>query len=238
MIHLRAKRQAMKMTNKMENRNLRNVIENKAQVSRVSDGSGTENSHRTLLPHGSPARNVIRNATIIEETCFAMATTTDTGEEDSHGASEVIKSPLSDDTDHVIPNDKSTEFMLSPASEDNAHDFREGDSGYSAPLNVEVETRFSAMTSPTSPKNLLSPPPKTSFLGFRNHSPKHKGNNAVEESPRKHVTRFNFHMRHSKKKKEKLSTRRERKATKTLAIVLGKDVLIVLLIYWVIRMTF
>ncbi len=43
-----------------------------------------------------------------------------------------MKSPLSDDTDqmtdsHVIPNDKSQEFMLSPNSED-SH-VVEGDSG-------------------------------------------------------------------------------------------------------------
>ena len=54
------------------------------------------------------------------------------------GAENLIKSPLSDDTDqltdsHVIPNDKSQEFMLSPNSED-SH-LSEADSGRS-PLRV------------------------------------------------------------------------------------------------------
>ena len=40
------------------------------------------------------------------------------------------------------------------------------------------------------------------------------------ESPKRSITRFNFH-RHSKKKKDKRD-KRERKATTTLAIVLGK----------------
>ncbi|GFR60427.1 dopamine D2-like receptor [Elysia marginata] len=38
---------------------------------------------------------------------------------------------------------------------------------------------------------------------------------------KKGVTKFNFHMRTSRKRKEKSSSRREKKATKTLAIVLG-----------------
>ena len=43
-----------------------------------------------------------------------------------------------------------------------------------------------------------------------------------DESPKRSITRFNFH-RHSKKKKDKRD-KRERKATTTLAIVLGKSV--------------
>ena len=39
---------------------------------------------------------------------------------------------------------------------------------------------------------------------------------------KKGVTKFNFHMRTSRKRKEKSSSRREKKATKTLAIVLGE----------------
>ncbi|XP_070202012.1 dopamine D2-like receptor [Littorina saxatilis] len=49
------------------------------------------------------------------------------------------------------------------------------------------------------------------------------GNEEGDGSSRqkKGVTKFNFHMRTSRKRKEKSSSRREKKATKTLAIVLG-----------------
>ena len=121
--------------------------------------------------------------------------------------------------------------------------------GYHAPTTIEVETQFmtssnpvakevtspaSTVTSPASTRNLLSPSPRKSpLLGFRhNHSNKNaKNNNTLtvptedhpsEESPKKSVTKFNFHMRHSKKKKDTRRDRRERKATTTLAIVLGK----------------
>lgn len=45
----------------------------------------------------------------------------------------------------------------------------------------------------------------------------------VGSPTKKGVTKFNFHMRPSRKRKEKSSSRREKKATKTLAIVLGKS---------------
>ena len=184
--------------------------------------------------HGSPDRGrslASHHVTNNHETSFTnVVTTTDTGEDESHcGMGDVIKSPLSDDTDHVIPNDKSTEFMLSPQSEDSHGEYRDGGdtSGYSPPVAIVVETQFAGnVTSPTSPKSLLSPVApraKSTMLGFRNHAAcrlnfmkrEHK------ESPRKSVTKFNFHLRHSKKKKQSTAIRRERKATKTLAIVLG-----------------
>lgn len=46
--------------------------------------------------------------------------------------------------------------------------------------------------------------------------------NCSSSRHKKGVTKFNFHMRTSRKRKEKSSSRREKKATKTLAIVLGK----------------
>lgn len=56
-------------------------------------------------------------------------------------------------------------------------------------------------------------------------SPKKK----AKRDHKKGVTKFNFHMRTSRKRKEKSSSKREKKATKTLAIVLGKvDVVSVL----------
>lgn len=226
-IRLRARKQAMKMTKQLGNdRHMRNVIENKAQV------AAPEEEHRHVAPqrrqhcpvHGSPnsSRLATHNQTN-HETSFINVTTTDTGEDDSHCA-DVIKSPLSEDTDHVIPNDKSTDFMLSPQSEDSHGEYREGDTGYSPPVAVVVETHFTHTTSPTSQKILLSPQTRKPVLGFKNHAAAKLNflKREDKESPRKSVTKFNFHLRHSKKKKQSSAIRRERKATKTLAIVLGK----------------
>ena len=82
------------------------------------------------------------------------------------------------------------------------------------PTTIEVETQFmtssppaagvtspaSTVTSPASTKNLLSPSPRKSpLLGFRNHNKNAKNNNTLnipqedtDESPKKHVTKFNF----------------------------------------------
>ena len=102
----------------------------------------------------------------------------------------------------------------------------------SSPPAAGVTSPASTVTSPASTKNLLSPSPRKSpLLGFRNHNKNAKNNNTLnipqedtDESPKKHVTKFNFH-RHSKKKKDTRRDRRERKATTTLAIVLGRSIL-------------
>ena len=150
--------------------------------------------------------------------------------------------------DHQINNHhgSTTEFIMSPTSDESPNEFlhrNEGDIGYSAPHTVEV-------TSPASTKQLLSPPLQASprpyreklFLlsGLKQHlTPRQKqrynGNSCrgksnssetidgdISSTPKKHVTKFNFHLRHNKKKRDRsLANRREKKAVTTLAIVLG-----------------
>ena len=136
-------------------------------------------------------------------------------------------------------------FVMSPTSDESPNEFLQrvdGDSGYSAPHTVEV-------TSPASTQQLLSPTmiqsprPMRSRLfllsGIRHVSPRFKQRQNCSERnhsnggsddlistgtpPKKHVTKFNFHLRHNKKKKDRsLANRREKKAVTTLAIVLGK----------------
>lgn len=258
-IRLRARKAAMhKMARVIENRAEYNVIENRAQTRTIatSDTSATEDGcQRELLPSSnSNAGGTLKNSTarcafarspIAEETSFSRfnkaSTTEGSGEDESHSQSQAeggdgVRSHNSDDDGaHVIPNNRSAEFTLSPSSEENHNRLgthvsfnRDVDSGYSAPTMVEVETNFAAVTSPTSSRVLLSPPPRRPVMGQiqpHNGASKKKGGRKSPDASRS-VTRFNFHLNrhHTKKKKDRTTTnKRERKATKTLAIVLGKS---------------
>ena len=238
---MRAKKAAMhKKTKVLQNKSLANVIENTAQTTKSTAqgnngnaGNSNEIPERELLPQGRSLR--AECATIAEETTTFTnmnATEANVDLSNSHlnttesDECEAVKSPMSDDAEHhVIPNDKSTEFMLSPVSEDSPLEYHPEDSGYSAPTTVEVVTTYKNKAVAGSPKRTFprmsrsktNHKPKNSTLGTRLYRYK-----ARDESPKKSVTKFNFHLRHSKKKKDKTSSRRERKATKTLAIVLGK----------------
>ena len=200
------------------------VIENKSTVSNTVAYSAEKFSTVGVPPKGSPLMPNSRTV-ITEMTSVSHAGASDTPEESSQAAEAGVKSPLSDDTDQVNSADnKSTEPMLSPISDSHDSHCEFQDSGYSAPATVEVvETQFIGTTSPTSPKALLTPPNRVPGC-FKNGgaSLAKKTKKLKTGSPKKAITRFNFHMRHSKKKKDRSATRRERKATKTLAIVLGE----------------
>lgn len=231
----RAKKFLARKAKTVDSKSLQNVIENTAttacagNLGPTTETSLTENLHdrnniyaRTgarLSGAHSGSLTLSPNPIIHEEISTALHTTSSTHEDDEDDDEDDVKSPASDDLkDHVIQNDKSAEFLMSPVSDDNSNATR---SGYAPPTTVEVETQF---TSPlgSAPKahenkSMLSLP-KKKFPGLsRNGSAKKK-----KAGGKKSVTRFNFHMRQSKKKKDKSATRRERKATKTLAIVLGK----------------
>ncbi|XP_055940221.1 dopamine D2-like receptor isoform X1 [Argiope bruennichi] len=98
------------------------------------------------------------------------------------------------------------------------------DSGYGT-SHVEQETQFT--TEQTSPKHIISGIDLAAARGQlkRNGMSKRKGDRDGSDMPGgiKKKSRFNLGRRHksSRKKREKVSAKRERKATKTLAIVLG-----------------
>ena len=68
--------------------------------------------------------------------------------------------------------------------------------------------------------NQINPDQDSRSSGRQSSSAESKGR---RKKDKKNVTEFNFHMRTSKKGKERSSSKRERKATKTLAIVLGAE---------------
>ncbi|CAG7716636.1 unnamed protein product, partial [Allacma fusca] len=146
-------------------------------------------------------------------------------------------SPDSDDC-HIIPNNQATSaFVLECVKEEEKNIVNRGsvepngnhDSGYAA-SNMGDALAPGQEPSPASPKLSLVPPQDQCKRNGLNVAPK-EGEPAALLSPgeastgsnKKPASRFTICKVHkaSRKKREKSSAKRERKATKTLAIVLG-----------------
>ena len=240
-IRERARKSNSHKKHKLENKNLKHVLAAKKAQAGSTDASTTDNSGKELIPMPMAHRKGGSGSggcttPIMEESTFTHVQNTDSLEESDEPVTTV--KPEKSEPDgatgvnggHVISNDKSAD-VLSPVSED-SHDVpSEKDSGYSAPTNVEVEDHKSPNNG--SPKRtFLSIPKRNLYVNLQHKrngatSPKPPRDKALKlgepVTPKKIVTRFNFHLRHhSKKKKGRDVHRKERKATKTLAIVLGK----------------
>lgn len=227
------RRRARKSLNKkqaktVDKKTLQNVIENTATTnicqSQPPAPVPTVKPTKDQDTNGSSDTNrnrKLKTAIAEEASVTYMATASDTQndeEDEDDGDDDGPKSPTSDEAqDHVIENNRTIDFPLCNVEEDHPSCIVDGKSGYTAPSNVEVETQFGSSASTRD--NYLSLP-KRKFPGLKKSGSSKK---KTTTSPRKSVTKFNFHMRQSKKKmKGSASSRREKRATKTLAIVLGK----------------
>lgn len=201
------------------------TIENTAVTLTLTDGATDARTEVSIVPtsnHGG--------------VCNEEPTNTGSGSQESTSGEHVhpqdrlsVCNEDGDDNDHhkdvVIANQRPLE-LNSPQSEDGQPP-PNSDSGYCAPTGVEIETRFG--TTPSSPKRTFLTPPKTQVAAHT--VVKNNGTTGKIEHKKvlplpKNVTKFNFcktKRSGSKKRKDKLAAKKEKKATKTLAIVLGKS---------------
>ncbi|XP_046665572.1 dopamine D2-like receptor isoform X2 [Homalodisca vitripennis] len=241
----------------------------KALRNRAKKQKAARKPHLDMKP-GIVIENVAQTRRLAETTLVASSalvpttsiddapTNTGSGsqEEDEDGE----RSPGLEDC-HVIPNDKSTEFILATVVEEAAvgavasppvatEEKGNNDSGYAA---SQLEEAVAASSPPASPHHRPlpavdeNPPQKPSAMrrnGSMTAEPAHsqsaapvkrvlsasvrttsedEGSGSKKERKASSGTRFTIYKvnKASRKKREKSSAKKERKATKTLAIVLG-----------------
>jgi len=207
------------------------VIANKRPAARTtSDASATEdNSQKELLPTSTSPNLPLAKTTIAEETSFtnynAKLTATDT--EDGGSANESNCVHAGGSHPHAAQGQSCSRANESGTNGDSGTQSPKKSALYSAPETVVVDVQYCSASSPTAhgadrepafKKNGVKAAPPSSIQS-RKVAPGavHHHHNAA-----KSVTKFNFRLRHSKKKKDRSANKRERKATKTLAIVLGE----------------
>ena len=196
----------------------------------TSDASATDNnSTKELLPtSASRSPNLpLTNTTIAEETSFtnynAKLTATDT--EDGGSVNDSNSGAAMGGGASTYAQEHSSRASDSESHADCGVHTTPNKTQYSAPDTVVVDLQYCTASLPASPasrnnansafkKNgVKAAPPATAHA--RRAAPAH-------HNVAKSVTKFNFRLRHSKKKTDRSAKKRERKATKTLAIVLGE----------------
>ena len=191
----------------------------------TSDASATDNnSTKELLPTSASPNLALTKTTIAEETSFtnynAKLTATDT--EDGGSVNDSVSGAAMGGASTYAAQEHSSRASDSGGSHaDGGVHHTPNKTRYSAPDTVVVDLQYGSATASRNnansavKKNGVKAAPPATAHARRTMVPGH-------HNVAKSVTKFNFRLRHSKKKTDRSAKKRERKATKTLAIVLGE----------------
>lgn len=155
---------------------------------------------------------------VCDDNVSNMATNTDSSERYVEDDSEQ-KSPESADD----PDDKEAEFIINPVAVRHVEIQIDGNGNGTCNVDTQMETETKFSSTPSSERRAKS---QAEFEHKCQLIPANdtRQANQPRRKEKRTVGKY-FHRRTSRKRKEKSSSKREKKATKTLAIVLGKHLI-------------
>ena len=155
---------------------------------------------------------------VCDDNVSNLATNTDSSERYVEDDSEQ-KSPESADD----PDDKEAEFIINPVAVRHVEIQIDGNGNGTCNVDTQMETETKFSSTPSSERRAKS---QAEFEHKCQLIPANdtRQANQPRRKEKRTVGKY-FHRRTSRKRKEKSSSKREKKATKTLAIVLGKHLI-------------
>lgn len=225
-LHLRARASmAHKKERELKKQVTSKVIENTATVNAskieptVTTGLASSMDNGKISTYNTnKCQNQLALPIPEEDTITNVGTMTDSQSSERYNEEEKSPESIDDADDDENDNDnKGGQLIVNPIAVKQIEITIDGNGNgtCTTTTQTETETRFnSPALHRKSDKRIKE---DNSIAGFVNRKCQQK-----RRKEKRTAAKFNFHMRTSRKRKEKSSSKREKKATKTLAIVLGK----------------